>query len=76
MELKITLYGRNSAEISAILAEIGRLGYQTGQDFEFYFDTGRYDWNTNQPIAPQTTFVFFNPGLATWFGLRYNSERK
>jgi hypothetical protein len=69
--MKVVLYKRSSAEISAIVAELKNMGYRVGKDFDFVFATKRYDWNLSLFVDAQTTFIFFNDKLATWFRLRY-----
>jgi hypothetical protein len=68
---KVTLYHLNSAEITAIVHKLRAQGLQTGQDFDFAYSPGKYDWQNLETIARHTVFTFYNESTASWFALKY-----
>lgn len=69
--IRVVVQGLNSNDISALVHELRDLGYKVGQDFNFEFATGRYDWQSNQQIPPRTVFYWINETAGTWFALKY-----
>lgn len=67
----VTLYGKDTYEISQIVKELKDKGLSTGKDFDFEFSTGKFDWTTVQTIPAKTTFKFYNEKEGTWFALQW-----
>jgi hypothetical protein len=67
----ITIYGKNTFEISDIVNSLKNKGLQVGKDFDFAFSTGRFDWNERKQIPSQTVFSFYNEKEGTWFALKW-----
>lgn len=68
---KIVLLHFKAAQIVDIVHELRLVGYQTGQDFDFAYTPGGYNWQSLETMPAQTEFTFFNQSAATWFALKY-----
>jgi len=64
---------RTSAEISDIVANLKRQGYNVGEDFDFEYSPGYYEWTASEHRPRQTKFTFYNQTLATYFMLKWTS---
>ena len=71
---KIVLPHLRAAEIVDIVHELRLVGYQTGQDFDFAYSPGGYNWQSLETTPAQTEFTFYNHSAATWFTLKYNNH--
>jgi hypothetical protein len=61
---------KDSNEISQLVSEIKKQGYNIGKDFDFAYSPGRWDYMTGE-VPRQTKFTFYNSKLATWFSLKW-----
>ena len=61
----------DSNEISQLVRELKSQGYIVGNDFDFEFSAGRYDYDTRENIPRQTKFTFYNEAMASYFSLKY-----
>lgn len=68
---KIVLLHLKAAQIVDIVNELRLVGYQTGQDFNFAYSPGGYNWQNLETTPAQTEFTFYNQSAATWFALKY-----
>lgn len=68
---KIVLLHLKAAQIVDIVNEMRLVGYQTGQDFNFAYSPGGYNWQNLETTPAQTEFTFYNQSAATWFALKY-----
>ena len=68
---KIVLLHVKAAQIVDIVHELRLVGYQTGQDFDFAYTPGGYDWQSLETTSAQTEFTFYTQSAATWFALKY-----
>lgn len=69
---KIVLMHLGAAQIVDIVHELRLVGYQTGQDFDFAYTPGGYNWQSLETTPAQTEFTFYNQSAATWFALKYS----
>ena len=69
--ISVTIYGKDTNEISALVKSLKEKGYKTGVDFDFEYKPGRFDWEMVTQIPRQTDFTFYNEKLGTWFILIY-----
>lgn len=69
--INVTIYDKDTNEISALVKSLKEQGYKTGLDFDFAYKPGRFDWGKNTQIPRQTDFTFYNEKLGTWFLLIY-----
>lgn len=67
---EVTIYGKNSMQILAIVAQLWDSGYKQSQDYDFYYHPASY--STDFGWEPKkTVFVFYSTDIATWFALKY-----
>jgi hypothetical protein len=66
------LLHRTSNEISDIVADLKRQGYSVGEDFDFEYSPGHYEWATSEHRPRQTKFTFYNQNLAIWFVIKWS----
>jgi hypothetical protein len=65
------IYGKDTNEISALLKELKRYGFEVHRDFDFEFGVGGYDWETHEHIPKKTKFIIYNDKLSTWMALKW-----
>lgn len=68
---EILLLEKSSAEISVIVAELKAAGLKTGVDFDFAYQSGKYDWANLTRQPRQTLFTFYNDREAILFSLKW-----
>ena len=44
-------------------------GFVQGQDFDFVYQPGGYDYDKGEYYSAQARFMFYRPSAATWFAL-------
>jgi hypothetical protein len=70
----VSLIGKTSQDISNIVNDLKNSGLKINVDFDFYFNTGKFDWSTGSNLDPVTYFNFYNEKDATWFTLVYKTK--
>lgn len=58
-------------DISSIVKDLKNQGYKVGEDFDFEFSPGKFDWDKLENIPRQTKFTIYNNKLATWLALKW-----
>jgi hypothetical protein len=69
--IEVILEGHSSGVISDIVRELKSQGFVVGQDFDFWYTPGGYDWQSLETTARHTRFRFYSDSVATWFALKY-----
>lgn len=70
----VSLIGKTSQDISNIVNDLKNSGLKINIDFDYYFNTGKFDWTTGVAVDPITYFNFYDERYATWFSLVYKTK--
>lgn len=69
--IEVTLQDLDSAVISGLVRELKDQGFVLGQDFDFWYTPGSYDYQDLVYTSKHTRFRFYSDSVATWFALKY-----
>ena len=65
------IYDKNTNEVTELLKDFQRMGFNVHRDFDFEFDVGGYDWETHEHRRKQTKFSVYNEKMSTWMALKW-----
>ncbi len=69
--INIVIKNKDANEAMEMVRDLRSQGYKQGTDFDFKSSPGNWDNFSGAVIPKQTTFIFYNDKLATWFTLKW-----